>query len=104
MGESRAKAFHCTLGREGGIVGGRINRMIDKSMDARTNRFLEGFSPTGCEQVVGQLIYQTLPAGEYLFREGDAADGVCLVLEGEVEIVKAAGHHEEILGCFKAGD
>jgi len=44
------------------------------------------------------------PDGDHLFHEGDPADGVCLVLEGEVEIVKAAGNRQEILGIFKPGD
>ena len=60
-------------------------------MDVRANRFLEGFSAAGRERLIGHLIYQELVDGEYLFREGDSAEGVCLVLQGEVEIVKTAG-------------
>jgi signal transduction histidine kinase len=73
-------------------------------MDARSNRFLEVFSPPGRERLLGHLIYQELVAGEYLFREGDAAEGVCLVLEGAVEVVKTAGEREQILACFQPGD
>ena len=73
-------------------------------MDAQNNRFLERFSPEGRECLISHLAYQELPAGSYLFREGDAADGICLVLEGKVEIVKIAGNREEILSCFEAGD
>jgi signal transduction histidine kinase len=73
-------------------------------MDVRENRFLEAFSPGGRERIVGHLIYQELAAGEYLFREGDAAEGVCLVLDGRVEILKAAGEHEQILAIIEAGD
>ena len=73
-------------------------------MDARTNRFLEGFSPAGRKRLLDHLIYRELVAGEYLFREGDPPEGVCLVLEGEVEIVKTAGEREQILAYFQPGD
>lgn len=73
-------------------------------MDVRENRFLAGFTPEGRERLMGHLIHQNLAAGDYLFRENDPADGVCLVLEGQVEIVKTAGNREQILECFQAGD
>jgi signal transduction histidine kinase len=73
-------------------------------MDVHANRFLAGFSSKGRESLVSHAIYQTLAPGAYLFHEGDPADGICLVLEGEVEIVKAAGGREQILGVFKPGD
>lgn len=73
-------------------------------MDAQDNRFLEGFSPAGRDCLLQHMIYQTIQSGKYLFREGDPASGVCLVLSGQVEIVKTAGTHEEVMGSFKAGD
>jgi signal transduction histidine kinase len=73
-------------------------------MDVRTNRFLEGFSPAGRDQLVGCLFYQELAPGEYLFREGEPAAGVCLVLEGDVEVVKTAGQREHVLAHFHEGD
>jgi signal transduction histidine kinase len=73
-------------------------------MDVRANRFLEGFSPGGRVRLISHLIYQDLAAGEYLFHEGDPAEGVCLVLEGEIEIVKTAGEREQLLASFEAGD
>jgi signal transduction histidine kinase len=73
-------------------------------MDLRANRFLEAFSPGGCERLVGHLIYQDLVAGEYLFHEGDAAEGICLVLEGQVEILRAAGGQDHLLSVIEAGD
>jgi signal transduction histidine kinase len=82
--------------------------MIDEqdalNMDVNTNRFLEGFSPNGRAELIGHLIYQDLAEGEFLFHEGDPAEGVCLVLEGQVEIVKAAGDGEQILACIGPGD
>jgi len=73
-------------------------------MDARTNRFLKDFSDDGRERLMGRLVYQELADGEYLFREGDPAEGICLVLEGQVEIVKTAGDREKVLACFDADD
>ena len=73
-------------------------------MDVRANRFLEAFSPGGRERLVARLIYQELVAGEYLFREGDLAEGVCLVLEGHIEVVKTAGEREQLLASFESGD
>ena len=73
-------------------------------MDVRANQFLEIFSPEGREKLIGHLVYQELAAGDYLFHEGDAAEGVCLVLEGQVEVVKSteAGEGEQLLGVFEA--
>jgi signal transduction histidine kinase len=73
-------------------------------MDVRANRFLESFSDAGRERLIGHLIYQDLAPGEYLFREGDPAEGVCLMIEGQVEIIKTAGDREQFLGVFGAGD
>jgi signal transduction histidine kinase len=73
-------------------------------MDARANRFLKDFSPAGRERLMDRLIYQDLGAGEYLFHEGDAAEGICLVLTGQIEIVKATGTGEKVLACFEADE
>ena len=73
-------------------------------MDARANRFLKDFSSAGRERLMGRLVYQELADGEYLFREGDPAEGICLVLEGRVEIVKTAGDREKILAFFEADE
>jgi len=73
-------------------------------MDVSTNRFWEGFSSAGRDYLMPHLLHQDYPEGAYLFHEGDLADGVYLVLEGKVEIVKAAGDREQILICFHAGE
>ena len=73
-------------------------------MDVRDNRFLEAFSAGGRERLIGHLIYQELVAGEYLFHEGDSEGGVCLVLEGQVEIIKTVAEREQILASFEPGD
>jgi signal transduction histidine kinase len=50
------------------------------------------------------MIREDHPDGAYLFHEGDVADGVYLVLDGQVEIVRAAGTHEKILYSIPLGD
>jgi len=73
-------------------------------MDAIANRFWEGFSLEGRDYLVPHLLYQDYPEGAYLFHEGDLADGVYLVMDGKVEVVKIAGDREQILICFQTGD
>jgi len=73
-------------------------------MDALAHRFLDSFTPTGRERLIACMVRENYPEGAYLFREGDAADGVYLVLEGQVEIVRTAGNNEKILDCIQAGD
>jgi signal transduction histidine kinase len=73
-------------------------------MDARHNRFMEGFSEGGCERLLSHLVYLDLKSGEYIFRENDPGDGVYLILEGSVEIIKNAGNREQVIACFETGD
>jgi signal transduction histidine kinase len=73
-------------------------------MVAHANRFLERFTRHGRERLVNHLLYQKVSAGDYLFREGDPADGMCLLVGGEVEIVAKAGHRDEILTLCQPGD
>jgi signal transduction histidine kinase len=74
-------------------------------MDARTNHFLADFSETGRERLVKRLTYQELRKGDYIFRENDPAQGICLVLDGEVEIVKATDHGPgQVLACMRANE
>jgi signal transduction histidine kinase len=69
-------------------------------MDPRANRFLRDFSAAGSDHLVECLVYQKLVDGEYLFHEGDTAEGICLVLAGQIEIIKASGTSEKILAFF----
>jgi signal transduction histidine kinase len=73
-------------------------------MHALENRFFADFSEEGKEALLPHLKVEGYPAGNYLFHEGDQADGVCLVVEGDIEILKAAGTREQILAVFHAGD
>jgi len=73
-------------------------------MDAQAHRFLDGFTLAGRKKLLACLIVQEHPDKTFLFHEGDAADGIYLILRGEVEIVRAAGTEEKILDCTQAGD
>jgi signal transduction histidine kinase len=73
-------------------------------MDVHGHRFLETFTPAGRERLLACLIRQEHPDQFCLFHEGDPADGVYLILDGQVDIVRAAGAEEKILDCIQAGD
>ncbi len=83
-------------------------------MDARDNRFLAEFSPGGRERLMGRLIYEEHAAGDYLFREGDRAEGLCLVLEGQIDalVIVAAprtlrelrNHYHKALSAILVGE
>ena len=73
-------------------------------MEASDHHFLEGFTPVARERLLASMIRQDYADRDYLFAQGDAADGVYLVLKGEVEIVRIAGTHEKILDLIPSGD
>jgi signal transduction histidine kinase len=73
-------------------------------MDAIDHRFLQGFTPDARARLLGCIICEAYVNGTYLFQKGEKSDGVYLVLEGEVEIVRAAGTQEKILDLISAGD
>jgi signal transduction histidine kinase len=73
-------------------------------MDPRDNRFLAEFSSGGRERLIGRLIYEEHEDGEFLFHEGDLAEGVCLLLDGQIDIIKNANGQERLLGSVQPGD
>jgi len=73
-------------------------------MDARANKFWEGFSPQGKELLLASMVLESYPDREGLFCEGDPADGVCMVLSGDVEVLIRIGSNEQILGHFGEGE
>jgi signal transduction histidine kinase len=69
------------------------------------NCFFEPFSLDKRQRLQSQIIYTTYPAKSFVFQEGNHADGVYLLISGEVELVKTA--HEkrgEVLATVKPGD
>jgi CRP-like cAMP-binding protein len=73
-------------------------------MDARANKFWEGFSGEGKELLLSSMVLESYSDHCELFCEGDAADGVCMVLSGDVEVLIRIGTNEEILGHFLEGE
>jgi signal transduction histidine kinase len=47
---------------------------------------------------------ETVPRGAIVFREGDPGDRACVILQGEVEVVKASGPREVLLAIRRQGD
>jgi signal transduction histidine kinase len=73
-------------------------------MDAHANRFLEGFSVEGREKLSNAVILENYGDRHFLFREGDVADGICMVLNGEIEIFRQLGNHEQLLRVVVEND
>ena len=73
-------------------------------MEAAEHHFLKGFTPAARERLLASLIRKDYPDGAFLFQQGDPADGVYLVLNGHVEIVRVAGSQEKILDLIQPHD
>jgi signal-transduction protein with cAMP-binding, CBS, and nucleotidyltransferase domain len=68
------------------------------------NRFFDGFSPGGREALLACAFTEKYAADDLVFSEGDASDGMCLLIDGDVEIVKSAGKRQQMLTHYHAGD
>jgi signal transduction histidine kinase len=73
-------------------------------MDARANKFWDGFSASGKERLQTTVVLESHNDHDYLFHEGDPADGVCMVLSGDVEVLRRVGNQEHVLGHFGEGE
>jgi signal transduction histidine kinase len=73
-------------------------------MDTSANKFWEGFTAAGKERLQSTVVLESYPDHDYLFHEGDPADGACLILSGDVEVLRKVGNREHILGHFVDGD
>jgi signal transduction histidine kinase len=73
-------------------------------MNALENKFFSDFSEQGKEALLPHLKVEGFQTGVYLFHEGDPPDGIYLVVEGEIEILKTAGHREQMLGIYHPGE
>lgn len=80
--------------------------MHDKVMDFQELRQMPIFSTFSDEQLASLQTKShelTLNAGEVLFREGDPPQGLYVILEGEVEIVKKIGAQTVVVANVAAG-
>jgi sigma-B regulation protein RsbU (phosphoserine phosphatase) len=74
-------------------------------LDLSPTTFLSGLSQVEREALFAVLPSVDIPAGEVLMREGESQGNMYLVVEGEVEIIKAQGTTDERkLGVRGAGD
>jgi len=56
------------------------------------------------ERLVAGAFEESAPAGTVVFSEGDEGDKACLILEGEVEILKTSGEREVLLAVRGPGE
>ncbi len=56
------------------------------------------------ELLAAGAVEETVPAGTVVFREGDHGDRACVIIDGEVEVVKASGPNEILLAIRHPGD
>ncbi len=69
------------------------------------NRFFTSFSEEIRKSLLASARVETYPGGRRLFEEDDPSDGVFLVLNGSVEIVKKiSGEREAVLATVGPGD
>jgi signal transduction histidine kinase len=73
-------------------------------MDAHANKLWEGFSAVGKERLLTSMQLEVYRDHDFLFEEGNPADGVCLVLSGQVEIIRRIGAQEQVLAQFGEGE
>jgi CRP-like cAMP-binding protein len=55
------------------------------------------------EAIAAIVQSRTIPAGKELFREGDAGDGLYLLVSGEVNVIKQGVEGEHLLAKLEAG-
>lgn len=73
-------------------------------MDLQEHSFLSLFEEDAVQRLAAAAQTLELADGEVVFREGDAADALYLVLEGRVSLAVKASGHEEILAECGADD
>jgi eukaryotic-like serine/threonine-protein kinase len=66
----------------------------------RSFRFFREFSDVEIWEVVRFGEWRQVPANTFVMREGDTGDHFCVVLEGQLQILK----NEHLLGSLKSGD
>jgi CRP-like cAMP-binding protein len=70
--------------------------------DAR-NQLLEILSPAGRETLVKHSVERRFSTGELLWSEGDPSEGIALVLEGKVRIVRVSGRRQMVIHSGEPG-
>ena len=73
-------------------------------MDTLSNTFWQGFSAEGYQRLQSMVTLESYHDHDFLFHEGDPADGVCLVLSGRVDVLRKVGNEEYVLGRINEGE
>jgi len=74
-----------------------------KQVDAR-NQLLEGLTPAARDALFEHSIERQFATGEILWSAGDRAEGITLVLEGRIRIVRGSGGRQLVIHSGEPGD
>jgi CRP/FNR family transcriptional regulator, cyclic AMP receptor protein len=73
-------------------------------IQSNQSRLLDVLTPVGREVLLGQSIERRFASGEILWSAGDRSEGIALVLEGKVRIVRGSGGRQMVIHSGEAGD
>jgi CRP-like cAMP-binding protein len=71
--------------------------------DAR-NQLLEGLNPAGRGALLEHSVERQFATGEVLWSVGDRSEGITLVLEGRIRIVRSSGGRQLVIHSGEPGD
>ncbi|HEX7596518.1 MAG TPA: Crp/Fnr family transcriptional regulator [Gemmatimonadaceae bacterium] len=74
-----------------------------KQVDAR-NQLLEGLTPAARDALFEHSIERQFATGEVLWSAGDRSEGITLVLEGRIRIVRGSGGRQLVIHSGEPGD
>jgi CRP-like cAMP-binding protein/thioredoxin reductase len=82
-----------------------VKRVLDEAYLSRAiqSQIAPGLSGQLLKEVVASATIQKYKAGEVLFREGEAADGLHMIRKGSVTVARNVGGREAILAYVPAG-
>src|SRR5437763_11153221 len=67
------------------------------------NQFLESLTAAGRDTLLKQCIERRFSSGERLWSAGDPSEGIALVLEGKVRIVRVSDGRQTVIHSGEAG-
>jgi signal transduction histidine kinase len=70
----------------------------------RSAALFSDLSDEDLDRLVAGSFEESAPAGDVVFAEGDDGDKACLILDGEVEVLKTSGSREVLLAVRSTGD
>jgi CRP-like cAMP-binding protein len=76
--------------------------VIDRSLLLGTDLFA-GIAPAALDVVVARAVVRVLATGETIFRAGEAASGIYVVVDGRVRVVRDVGGRRHVVHEERAG-